>query len=449
LTAVSGGSDSTALWVALARLRAELGLDELVLAHLDHGLRADDEAAADRAFVEGLAARFDLPLAVERADARAELAARGTGSLEAAARALRYRFFTRLARERDADRVAVAHTRDDQVETVLMRVLRGTGLRGLGGIPRSRRLSAEAPHTRVVRPLLGVGRQEARAYLSELGIAWREDPSNDDRRFLRNRLRHDVLPLLGEVANPQVDQALVRLAGQARRASAHLRRAAAELLAEARHGEAWRLEPLRRADVAVRREALARIVAADAPARAATCHVEALERLVGAGQGSASLPEGRVLEARDGLLAAPREAVEVPVLAPLDLPVPGAVADPAAGLVFRTRRLTRGADQCGDALHTDPTRLALLDADRLRGTLAIRRRRSGDRFWPLGAPGSRALKRFLIDRKVPRFLRAAVPVVTLDDQPVWVVGHRIDERYKVTPATREVLEIRALTSGAE
>ena len=451
LVAVSGGADSVALAAGLAALADELELAGLTLAHLDHGLRPAD-AAEDLACVQELAATLGLELVHGRADVVAALDARGDGSVEAAARAVRYRWLAERARALGADRVAVAHTRDDQVETVLLRVVRGASLHGLAGMPAERGLAGS--DARVVRPLLAVPREAGRAYLRARGLTWREDPSNADPRFLRNRLRHEVLPVLAEAANPQVDAALLRLSRQARDAADLLGVEARALLGDARCDDGWRIDLLQAAHPALRREALARIVAGDAPAKAATVHVDALERAVLAGHGAATLPHGRTLAIDPAgpfaRLAPAREPVAVELaLDPIDLPCEGSVRDPQLGLVFRTRRLTRGDAQCGDALHTDPARLALLDAAQVRGPLAIRRRRGGDRFWPLGAPGTRTLKRFLIDRKVPRDARDAVPVVTHADEPVWVVGHRIDERYKVTPATREVLEIQVLASGAE
>ncbi|MBX3469768.1 MAG: tRNA lysidine(34) synthetase TilS [Planctomycetes bacterium] len=169
------------------------------------------------------------------ADAAEEARRRGTGSLEAAARAVRYRFLLGVAVERGADRVAVGHTADDQAETVLLRALRGAGLAGLSGIPRRRALGEGVV---LVRPLLRATRAEVEDYLRARGLDRLvvEDGSNRDRRFLRNRLRHDVLPLLREQVNPRADEALRRLAAQARKARRHLDGAAAALLAEAERG---------------------------------------------------------------------------------------------------------------------------------------------------------------------------------------------------------------------
>lgn len=433
---VSGGPDSAALLAAMAAVGPDLGVAP-VAAHLDHGLRGE-AGRRDAAAAAALARRLGVPFVAGRAEARE----RASGSLEAAARAVRYRFLVDAADARGAARIATGHTASDQAETVLLRLLRGTGLDGLAAIPAERAAASGRPDLRVVRPLLDLTRADVLAYLGARGLPWVEDASNDDPRFLRNRLRHEVLPLLRRRVNPEVDDALLRLAGQARLAAAHLGAESAALLAAAAaEGEgAWRLDELRAAPPAVRGPALARLARRWAPERAAACHVEALERLVAAGEGAVDLPGGRAVAAAGDLrLAVAGDPPSSPPAVDFALGVPGRALDPEAGLEFATRIAPPPAD-----VRVDPARRALLDADRVGvGRLGIRRRRPGDRFWPLGAPGSRSLKRFLIDRKVPRAQRAAVPIVTLDDRPVWIVGHRIDERFKVTPATTRVLEIEA------
>jgi tRNA(Ile)-lysidine synthase len=204
VAAVSGGADS----VALLRALAEVFAGPLIVAHFNHGLRGD-ESDADAAFVAELAANLQVPCRLERRDLRGE--SRGQ-NLEAAAREARYSWLTFVARSEDANFVATGHSADDQAETVLFRLLRGTGLTGLRGIARQRRLSSDV---RVIRPLLGVYRADIERYLKSLGQSWRQDSSNSDRRFVRNRLRHDLLPLLARDYNPRVSEALGRLGQEA------------------------------------------------------------------------------------------------------------------------------------------------------------------------------------------------------------------------------------------
>src|SRR5579884_1285182 len=191
LVAVSAGADSVALLRLLLELRAELGI-VLAVAHFNHGLRGED-AQADEHFAAELASRHGLEFFVERVNLAKHAAAQRLG-LEAAGRELRYRWLTRIADEHRFDAVATAHTADDQAETVLMKFLRGAGTRGLAGIYPAM-VQAEGK-TRFVRPLLTATRAEVEAYLASIDQPWREDASNLDRRFVRNRIRHELLPLL-------------------------------------------------------------------------------------------------------------------------------------------------------------------------------------------------------------------------------------------------------------
>lgn len=208
VAAVSGGSDSVALVCAMAALRGRSAepRQPLVIAHLNHGLRG---AAADEdaRFVARLAEDLGLACELGRVDLPA-LAQQAGDGLEAAAREARYAFLEQVAERHSARYVATAHTRDDQVETILHRIVRGTGLRGLAGMTRARSLNASVT---LIRPLLAFGRDDLRAYLGEIQQAYRHDATNDDPRFTRNRLRNELLPLLRREYNERVDEALWRL----------------------------------------------------------------------------------------------------------------------------------------------------------------------------------------------------------------------------------------------
>jgi tRNA(Ile)-lysidine synthase len=203
--AVSGGADSTTLACVLVELAPALGARLAGLAHLDHGLRP--AADADEAWCGELAARLGLPFDSRRADIRNEARARGT-SIEDTARTVRYAFLSEVAAARDATRIAVGHTRDDQAETVLLRLARGAGPGGLAGIyPRA---------GQVIRPLLDVRRAEVEAWLRERGIDWCEDESNQDRSILRNTVRHDLMPAFVAAFGPGVMDVLARQADLSR-----------------------------------------------------------------------------------------------------------------------------------------------------------------------------------------------------------------------------------------
>jgi tRNA(Ile)-lysidine synthase len=452
---VSGGPDSTALLLGLQTLAHELGIECLVAAHLDHGLRGE-AARADRDFVLALATRLGCRFQEARASDLEERA-RGRG-IEAAAREARYEFLLDVAEEAGASVVAVAHTATDQAETVLLRILRGAGLRGLGAMPASRRL-ARGSRVRLIRPLLSVSRSEVLEYVAARAVEAREDAMNKDPRFARTRVRHELLPRARELVNPAAERALGRVARAARAAARVLEKAASSVLhdasAGAGDGSLDETVTLARAALAAAPEAvlevaLARVLRRLVPERLARVHVRALVRLVRRGGGAVALPRG--LEARleaERLVVGPAAAPRIPSEpgAPeLPLAVPGRALDAPSGLIFEARVVA--APDSPDFSGDDPALVAHLDRARAQGRLAVRRRRAGDRFVPLGSSGATTLKRFFIDRKIPREERARIPIVTLDDLPIWVVGERIDDRMKVTSETRDVLELRASPAAA-
>jgi len=243
MVGVSGGADSVTLLHVLVQLQPALRL-KLCVVHVDHQLRPD--SAADAAFVQALAARFKIPAVMEQRDVES-LCRTHRWSLEDGARRIRYESFLKAAASWSADVLALAHTADDQAETVLMRLLRGSGLTGLAGIPVMRK----AQGIRIVRPLLNCWRQEITDYLASTGLTARQDASNADRRFLRNRIRHELLPWLARDYNPNIKQALVQLAGQSRVDGTYLESAAQ------RH---WKrmAKPSRKGEISLKLPALTR-----------------------------------------------------------------------------------------------------------------------------------------------------------------------------------------------
>lgn len=211
LLAVSGGADSVAMLRAMFAIKAKVGGNgRLFVGHLNHGLR-HVEADADEDWLAALCSKLDATLKTAKVDVAARAAQDGDG-VEAAARSARYEFLGQQAERLGARYVVTAHTADDQVETVLHRIIRGTGFAGLAGIRQYRALS---PSVTVVRPMLAVWRREVTDYLLDLGQEFRTDASNDDLRYARNRLRHELLPWIRDRFNPNVDIALTQLGSQA------------------------------------------------------------------------------------------------------------------------------------------------------------------------------------------------------------------------------------------
>lgn len=328
LAAVSGGADSTAMLAALAALAPSLGIT-LVAAHLDHGIRGD-ASVDDRAHVQALCKRLGVRLVWSRTDSEARMAARGWSG-EDGLRRLRRRFLARAARRVGAGAIATAHTADDQLETLLMRLARGTGLTGLGGMrPR---------HGRWLKPMLATTRDAARRDLEAAQITWREDASNATRTYLRNRLRLDVVPALLTALAPSASPIARRSRGEAlalsaERAAAELREARKALASEANAalarcrvagaGLSLGAKALAAHPSAVQRLALARLWSeTGVRERLTERHVSALLRLVSMGgvRAEVLLPQGYRARRRAGL---------VTVDAPLDgerLPDPGPGSD--------------------------------------------------------------------------------------------------------------------------
>jgi tRNA(Ile)-lysidine synthase len=437
VAAVSGGSDSVALFFLLRELAAAGELQLVGLAHLHHHIRG---AAADEdaAFCRALAARAGVPAAIGDADVPA-LAARDGLSIEVAARNARQRFFTEALASLDAECVAVAHTRDDQAETVLLRLARGAGPAGLAGIAPRR--------DHLVRPLLEVSRVELRAYLEAIGEPWREDATNADRANPRNRIRHDVIPLLCQI-NPRADAAIARAADILRADDALLDRLANEAAVRCVRTVGPGRVLVDAAGLAGLPAALARRVALLAletvnPRR--SYGLEEADFVCGASSGSLPGVEVErsgadvVLVSRGGTLVPPAGGSEAggsedPPLH-LRLTVPGTVEEPLGGWTLTAegpmpRQLAGppGKDQ------------VIVDAAGLSSGLIVRRRRPGDRLHPLGAPGRKKVQDVFVDRKVPRDDRDRVPIVTDEmGRILWVAGEVLAEPFRVTPLTTTVV----------
>lgn len=431
LAGVSGGADSVALLHALLALRPRLGLTLHVL-HVNHGLRP--EADSEAAFVEDLGLRWDVRVIVERVSAIAEAGE----SLEARARAQRYAAFSKWARALGASRVALGHTADDQAETVLMRLLEGAGPRGLAGIPSVR--------GRYIRPLIEVRRREIETELERAGLGWVEDPSNRDLKFLRNRIRHDLLPFLAAAYNPQIVEALCRAGALARALVQDVARHAAQELERLAEGEEGGLvfsrAALRGLPVGVAEEVLRQALGRLGERRPLrSWALGALARSI-ATASPAPIRLGRVMvEVSGDRLRLSRGTAEL--LTEAILPVPGSVEVPAAWLRLEAREF-----DCPES-YTPPTDPWIVAFDRqgLPGTLSVRGRRAGDRFHPFGAPGSKRLKAFLINAKIPRWRRDHLPLLLAGGEIAWVVGVRRGALAPVTAATRRIVEIRACPLG--
>jgi tRNA(Ile)-lysidine synthase len=454
---VSGGPDSLTLLHLLARLSAPMALDLHVL-HVDHQIRGA-EAECDADFVEAIAELWGVPARIVQVDVPS-LAKSRKLALEEAARQARYTELAELARQVDADVVAVGHTADDQAETILMHLLRGSGLAGLRGmLPRAplsdyhllRQVDVAAW---LVRPLLDVSRAEVLAYCAEHGLKPRFDRSNLDKTYFRNRLRHETLPYL-ETIIPGLRERLRRM-GSVIAADYQVLQAQVEAVwadvASVEDGgvtfdlSAWRALPLALQRATLRRAAwtLRRSL------RDVTfVQVEDAVRVARSGETGtqATLPAGLILSVGyDRLHVGPVEGrprpPDWPLLwpdEPIRVSVPGRVALPDTDWEFEISAYDDPrAGQAWEAMLADPWR-APLDADALGEAVMLRRRRPGDRFRPQGLGGSQKVSAFMINSKIPAVWRDHIPLLVAGETVAWVCGWRVDEQFAVSDDTQRVV----------
>jgi tRNA(Ile)-lysidine synthase len=438
LVAVSGGADSVVLLRALYGLRQEFACT-LVVAHLDHGLRPS--SADDARFVEQQAESLDLPVVAERCDVRGEAQARRQG-IEETARDLRREFLTRVAAERGASRIALGHTADDQAETVLFRLARGAGWSGLRGM---------APVAgSFIRPLLRVGRAEVRGFAESQGWAWREDETNADIAFARNRIRERVVPELAAI-NPDVVRSVGRWAEVADEMHEVERFVVDRLWGDVCDVDGTSPLRLSRARLAALPAGIQSILLREAMRRArgdlqgvGRSHVVATRCLVGgaAERGELFLPRLRVLVSRTTIdFSADARPLSEPWR--VSLPVGRTMLD-AVGLSLEISLV--GLDEAPATSSGDPWE-EVADADAVSFPLVARNRRAGDRFTPLGMADDVRLKSFLINARVPVETRDRIALICDQEKIVWVAGIRLSDHVKLSASTRRVLVMRAKEVG--
>jgi tRNA(Ile)-lysidine synthase len=439
LVALSGGPDSVALLHILRALETRGELTVTGAAHFNHQLRGAD-ADADEQFCRELTDAIGLAFEAGRADVAA-IASQTGRSIEDAARTARYAFLQAAADRCGADAIAVGHSLDDQAETFLLRLIRGAGARGLAGIrPRA---------GMVVRPLIEVSRAELRQYAAEHRLRFREDASNGDVRIARNRVRLELMPQLLQYS-PGIVATLAREADVARLDEEYLEaqaiEAAASVVLHQEDGSSVDAGALASLPPALAARVARIALTAAAPNRfVGFQHIESLLELARAADGATvALPGGLALKRHGRIGLAGRPETPFSNLCRFPLSIPGEVA--LSGWAVSAERLDAPAQlppDCGRG------GLAMIAADPVRGPLAVRTRRRGDRFRPFGMGGrGRKLQDFLVDRKVARTDRDRLPlVVDGDDRIVWVVGQSVAEDFRVTAPQQGVILLKARRLG--
>jgi tRNA(Ile)-lysidine synthase len=427
LALMSGGADSVCLVHVSTVLLDEGGL---VALHVNHGLRSS--ADEDERFCAALCERLGIPFEAVRVDVPAE------GNLEAAAREARYREAERARARLGLDRIATGHTATDQVETVLYRLACSPGRRALLGIA--------SESGRLIRPLLGLRREQTRLYCEAEGLPWREDETNLDRRFARNRIRLDVLPVLREV-HPAADENVLATIDELREEAELLDAAVEEATAQvAATGATPALDAGRLAELPrpLRRLVLRRLAeeAAGGPLALSSDRVKEIERLaIRGGSGTLDVGSGVRVTSEYGVLRFQRPQ-ERPQPPPALLTVPGRCR-------FGEWDLSCDVEASdGEPLVPGSTDEPVLDAGKLAAELTVRSWRHGDRMRPLGLDGTKSLQDLFTDRKVPRSLRHSLPVVESEGEIAWVAGVVVSERFRVTPRTKRMARLRARAGTA-
>ncbi len=445
LVAVSGGADSLALLLSLVALPAS-ERPPLQVAHFSHGLRLQAERR-EAALVAQVASRWSLPFVHGAADVP-RLAKEAGGSVEAAARDARYAFLVQAANRCGARAVALGHTLDDQAETVLLRLTRGAGLRGLGAMrewtPWADPDTGATVH--LFRPMLAVVRRDTEDACAEAGVTPAYDASNRSLAFARNRVRHKVIPEL-ERLNPGARRALARAAAAAQADEALLEALAHSAVEGQEQQTSEAITWPRHLLAATPRPLLVRVfqraweTLCGQGAALSQTHLAAMAGLLSGPSGrEVTLPRGLVFSVTyDGCRLGPGPPASG--LPREEVPLQLTGCSPFGPWLVEARVWGNPPPAAPERDASDAGKTATFDAERVGGPLTLRRRRPGDRFQPLGMRGVKRLQDFYVDAKVPRWERDAVPLLVALGGIAWVVGYRVAAWAAVTPATHRVLRV--------
>ncbi len=434
LVAVSGGADSTALLHLLDFCKGKFKT-ALHVAHLNHLIRKGD-AELDVRFVEGLAQRLNIPITVESLDVQI-LAKEKKLSLETAARQARYDFYERIAKKVGANKIAVGHTADDNVETFLMRILRGTGLKGLCGIPPKRR--------KIIRPLIKIWRREIEDYVGALKLVPRRDYTNYESKYMRNRVRMKLIPQL-KIYNLNIKEIILQTILLLTEDSGYLEAKTEEalqqsLLEDSENEVQLKIPEIREFELPIQgyliRKAIEKVKGN--LMELYYKHVrEILDKLELKERWELHLPGGIfVIGSQDRLMITRGRPKAIPKKSYFhSLSVPGKIEIKELG---KKLHVSFSEEKISD----DP-QVAFVDYAALGKNIIVRNKQEGDKFYPLGMKGSKKLQDFFVDEKIPIEERDSIPIVESGGKIIWVGGLRIDDRVKVTKKTKKMVKLELL-----
>lgn len=430
LIGLSGGPDSVCLLTIINKLKHELGV-HLSAAYIDHGLRPD-ETPYEIDFCRDLCNSLGMPFITRSIDVKSYVKEKKLNKQEAA-RELRYRVLNEIAAETAANKIALGHNAGDQAETILMRLFRGTGPSGLSGIPPVRR--------HIIRPLIEVERIEIEKFLEDEGMGFVIDSSNLKHEYLRNKIRHLIIPAIKNI-NRDIIKTLSRTADIFRDEERYFEIIVTKTLMKLITRKTDKtieifLGPLEAMDTVILRRVLRRAIDETKGLHGISfIHIEEIMSLIKSGKSGDRiyLPKDiRVIKGYSTLILTSEKPAR---LGTYSIDSPGEIIVTESSVVLRSA--TMGIDEVKD--YGDAQKCAVIDADKVHFPLIIRGRLHGDFFYPMGFGKRKKLQDYFVDEKIPRDERDAVPLLVCGNNIVWVIGYRLDDRYKVDKNTERVLK---------
>lgn len=429
LLGASGGIDSTVLLFALLKIAQQIPF-KLGLAHINHALRSE-ESERDEDFVKDLARRFSLPFHTKKVNVKGFASVSGI-SLQHAGRELRYTFFNDIAKIHNYNKIAIAHNLDDQVETFLLRIIKGTGIRGLSSIPIRRGA--------IIRPFLSTYRSEIEEYAQQNAVPFVTDSSNEKTIYERNFIRREVIPVM-EKLNPALKEKIFSLL-QDMTAINHIfdKQSKTFLLQKIQNRDReslFNIDMLANMDEETRfrvlSDTLTSIEPRFIPLRR---HILSIEKIMRAKKPNLTviLPHNLKVKKVYTTLVFTQKPLRPPIADQIPITIGKNI------LESFNISLNIGTQKNTSAAILRDHDVALFDREKI-GNISVRTFRTGDRFFPLGMDNPVKLKDFFISRKIPREERRFIPLLISDNDIIWIIGHRIDDRYKVTEKTREILRV--------
>lgn len=437
LVAFSGGPDSSCLLHLLFSLQKELDI-ELYTAHLNHQIRGVD-AHTDALFAYEESKTLGIPCFLKSVNVP-QIAEQERMTVEEAARKARYEMLFDLKEKLNLDKIAVAHNLDDQAETVLMRIMRGTGLNGLKGMSYKR---ADG----VIRPLMDIKRHEIEEYCVQKNVRTTLDKTNEEEEYTRNKIRLQLLPHIEENYSSNIKEILSRMANTLREDSDYIDNIARELygnLGQKHEGYAIKfdLESIENVPAPIQKriikEAYADLLGSAEGLEA--IHLDDATKLIQneKSETKINLPKGIIAEKKGYNFYVTQKAIEVKTINfEYKIPMNGSIEIPELGIIIETKIMSK--DRC----KLLPTRInaKAFDLDAMEGDLIVRNRQPGDKIRPLGLGGTKKLKDIFIDKKIPREERETVPIISDQSKIIWIVGHEMAEDAKIVEATKEVVRV--------